>query len=60
MPRLQIPRKLKKSDLEGKTIKSADVKAINCMTLEFEDGSVLAIEVENAGHGLSGLFTYAP
>jgi hypothetical protein len=52
------PRKLKKSDLEGKTVKTADVTAINCMTLTFTDGSSLTIEVENVGYGLSGLLTY--
>lgn len=55
---MHTPRKLRKSDLEGKTIKSADVKAINCLTLHFTDGSSLTIEVENVGHGLSGLLTY--
>jgi hypothetical protein len=41
-------RKIEKSDLEGKTIKSVDNRAINCVTLTFTDNSVLELTAEQA------------
>lgn len=36
----------------GKTIKQIDEKSVNCLNIEFTDGTELLLEVEAAGHGL--------
>ena len=43
-------RKLDSADLEGKTIKTADVKGINHTLLTFTDGTTLALWAEQAVH----------
>lgn len=40
-------RDLEASDFEGKTIKRANVEAVNILRLEFTDGTKLVIETED-------------
>lgn len=41
-----------KSHMVGKTIKRIDESSVNCLNIEFTDGTELLLEVEAAGHGL--------
>jgi hypothetical protein len=47
-------RKVEKSDLEGKTIKSVDNQAVNVLTLTFTDNSKLELTAEDAVHTIAG------
>ena len=44
-----------KTDFVGRTIKRVDSGACNIWRFEFEDGGIVAIEVDALGHGLYGL-----
>lgn len=44
----------------GKTIKAIDESSVNCLNIEFTDGTSLLLEAENVGHGLIGIMGYIP
>ena len=46
--------------LVGKTIKAIDESNVNCVNIEFTDGTELLLEAENVGHGLIGIIGYIP
>lgn len=44
----------------GKVITNVDDSSINCLTITFDDGSVVLLEAENAGMGLLAISQYVP
>lgn len=56
MKQIEKPRPF----MEGKTIKKVDASSVNCINIEFEDGSELLLEVEavNGSIGLYGISAY--